>query len=60
MSRVDQKVETKQDPVEGATPATQILTEVEVPSQGIHRTVVSDVANVERRNSVRKTMHLGS
>jgi hypothetical protein len=57
VSRVDQKVDTKQDAAEGATPATHVRTEFEVPSQGIHRTVVSDsqqdIAGVERRNNVR-------
>lgn len=56
MSRVNQKVDTKQEATEGATPATHVRTEVEVPSQGIHRTIVSDsqqaIANVERRNNV--------
>jgi hypothetical protein len=65
VSRVNQKVDTKQEATEGATPATRVRTEVEVPSQGIHRTMDSDlqqaVSNVERRNNVRNTKHgLGS
>jgi hypothetical protein len=56
LSRLNQKVDTKQEATQGATPATHVRTEVEVPSQGIHRTIVSDsqqaVANVERRNNV--------
>jgi hypothetical protein len=65
VSRVNQNVDTKQEATEGATPATHVRTEVEVPSQGIHRTMVSDsqqdVANVERRNNVRTLkQYLGS
>ncbi|PNF28467.1 hypothetical protein B7P43_G15227 [Cryptotermes secundus] len=58
VSRVNQKVDTKQEATEGAIPATHVRTEVEVPSQGIHRTILSDsqqaVANVERRNKADK------
>jgi hypothetical protein len=57
VSRVSEKVDTKQDAAENATPVTHVQTEVEVPSQGIHRTVLSqsqpDVASAERRNNVR-------
>jgi hypothetical protein len=65
VSRVNQKVDTKQEATEGATPATHVRTEVDVPSQGIHRTMVSDlqqaVSSVERRNNVRNRTHsLGS
>jgi hypothetical protein len=62
VSHVSQQVDTKQDAAEGATAATHVQTEVEVPSQGIHRTVVSDsqqdVASVERRNNVRKMVQV--
>lgn len=64
LSRVNQKVDTKQDAAEGATPATHMQTEVEVPSKGIHRSLVSDsqqdVASVERRNNVRKMVQVGT
>jgi hypothetical protein len=54
---VNEKVDAKQDAAENATPVTHVQTEVEMPSQGIHRTVLSqsqpDVASVERRNNVR-------
>jgi hypothetical protein len=57
VSRVSEKVDTKQEGDEAATPVTHVQTEVEVPSLGIHRTVLShsqqDVASVERRNNVR-------
>jgi hypothetical protein len=57
VSRVSQKVDTKQDAEESATPVTVVKTEVEVPSQGIHRTVLShtpqDIATIERRSNVR-------
>lgn len=55
VSRVSQKVDTKQGAEEAATPVTVVQTEVEVPSQGIHQTVLShsqqDIANIERRSS---------
>lgn len=55
-------MDTKLDASEGATPTTHVRTEVEVPSQGIHRTVVSDsqseVTSAERRNGVRKRISL--
>jgi len=57
VSRVSEKVDTKQEAAVAATPVTHVQKEVEVPSLGIHRTVVSnsqqDVASVERRNNVR-------
>jgi hypothetical protein len=57
VSRVSEKVDTKQEAAEAATPFTHVQTEVEVPSLGIDRTMLShsqqDVASVERRNNVR-------
>lgn len=56
VSRVSQKVDTKQEAAEAATPVTHVQTEVEVPRLGIHRTVHSHSqqdASVERRNNVR-------
>lgn len=56
LSRVSEKVDTKQEAAEAATPVTHVQTEVEVPSLGIHRTVLSQSqqdASVERRNNVR-------
>ena len=57
VSRVSEEVDTKQEAADAATPVTHVQTEVEVPSLGIHRTVLSnsqqDVTSVERRNNVR-------
>jgi len=56
VSRVSEKVDTKQEADEAATPVTHVETEVEVPSLGIHRTVFSHSqqdASVERHNNVR-------
>ncbi|XP_069689668.1 protein CIP2A homolog [Periplaneta americana] len=53
VSRVQQKMDSRQEPSD-PTPATQVRTEVEVPDEGVHRTLVSDSANVERRSNVEK------
>jgi hypothetical protein len=57
VSRVSEKVDTKQEAAEAATPVTHLQTEAEVPSLGIHRTALrhsqQEVASVERRNNVR-------
>jgi hypothetical protein len=57
VSRVSEKVDTKQEADEAATPVTHVETEVEVPSLGIHRTVFSHSqqdASVERHNNADK------
>jgi hypothetical protein len=57
VTRVSEKFDTKQEAAEDATPVTHVQTEVEVPSLGIHRTMLShsqqNVASVKRRNNVR-------
>lgn len=40
VARVHQKVDSTQDAQEGATPATRILTEVEMPGRGVHKTLL--------------------
>lgn len=63
LSRVRQQVDTKQEAAEDATAATHVQTEIELPSEGIHRIVVSDsqqdVASAERRHNVSKMVHVG-